>query len=54
MSKKLGKPPAAAKEGREGLLASCSFADLGLHPTLYTHLQGPILSFLPPRLSLSV
>jgi len=58
MPKKLGKPPppaaAAQEEGREELFASCSFADLGLHPTLCAHLQGRALSFLhSPFFSLS-
>ncbi|KAK3135516.1 hypothetical protein QOZ80_5BG0419890 [Eleusine coracana subsp. coracana] len=51
MSKKLGKPPAAAKEeGREGLFASCSFADLGLHPTLCAHLQDKMSFQAPTRI----
>ncbi|TVU19467.1 hypothetical protein EJB05_35617, partial [Eragrostis curvula] len=51
MSKKLGKPPPAAKEeGREGLFASCSFADLGLHPTLCAHLQDKMGFQAPTRI----
>jgi hypothetical protein len=44
MAKKLGKSPVAKEEDKEGLFASCSFTDLGLHPTLCAHLQG---SFSP-------
>ncbi|KAG2627372.1 DEAD-box ATP-dependent RNA helicase 17 [Panicum virgatum] len=54
MPKKLGKPtppPAAAQEeGREELFASCSFADLGLHPTLCAHLQDKMGFQAPTRI----
>ncbi|CAL4900872.1 unnamed protein product [Urochloa decumbens] len=54
MSKKLGKPPPAAaavqEEGREELFASCSFADLGLHPTLCAHLQDKMGFQAPTRI----
>jgi ATP-dependent RNA helicase DDX31/DBP7 len=47
--RKLGKSPAPApapakkakeEDAEEGLFSSRSFADLGLHPTLCSHLQG--------------
>ncbi|PAN19433.1 hypothetical protein PAHAL_3G272900 [Panicum hallii] len=54
MPKKLGKPPpppaAAQEEGREELFASCSFADLGLHPTLCAHLQDKMGFQAPTRI----
>ncbi|KAL6905765.1 hypothetical protein ACP4OV_003366 [Aristida adscensionis] len=53
MSRKLGKPPAAAAaqdEPSEGLFASCSFADLGLHPTLCAHLQDKMGFQAPTRI----
>ncbi|CAN6346766.1 unnamed protein product [Urochloa humidicola] len=54
MSKKLGKPPpppaAVQEEGREELFASCSFADLGLHPTLCAHLQDKMGFQTPTRI----
>jgi len=54
MPKKLGKPPPAAaaaqEEGREDLFASCSFADLGLHPTLCAHLQDKMGFQAPTRI----
>ncbi|CAL4893673.1 unnamed protein product [Urochloa decumbens] len=54
MSKKLGKPPppaaAVQEEGREELFASCSFADLGLHPTLCAHLQDKMGFQAPTRI----
>ncbi|KAL6620281.1 hypothetical protein ACP70R_035420 [Stipagrostis hirtigluma subsp. patula] len=56
MSKKLGKPPPASAEAvaqdepREGLFASCSFNDLGLHPTLCAHLQDKMGFQAPTRI----
>ncbi|WVZ55921.1 hypothetical protein U9M48_006520 [Paspalum notatum var. saurae] len=51
MSKKPGKPPPpASQEGRAELFASCSFADLGLHPTLCAHLQDKMSFQAPTRI----
>lgn len=56
MFKKLGKPPPAAgtqeeeTQGRAELFASCSFADLGLHPTLCAHLQDKMSFQAPTRI----
>ncbi|RLM99525.1 DEAD-box ATP-dependent RNA helicase 17 isoform X1 [Panicum miliaceum] len=54
MPKNLGKPPPAAaaaqEEGREELFASCSFADLGLHPNLCAHLQDKMGFQAPTRI----
>ncbi|KAJ1298220.1 hypothetical protein BS78_01G437100 [Paspalum vaginatum] len=52
MSMKPGKPPPAAaqEDGREELFASCSFADLGLHPTLCAHLQDKMSFQAPTRI----
>ncbi|KAF0924130.1 hypothetical protein E2562_008447 [Oryza meyeriana var. granulata] len=50
MAKKLAKSPAAKDEDKEGLFASCSFTDLGLHPTLCAHLQDKMGFQAPTRI----
>uniref|UniRef100_A0A0E0DL05 ATP-dependent RNA helicase n=1 Tax=Oryza meridionalis TaxID=40149 RepID=A0A0E0DL05_9ORYZ len=50
MAKKLGKSPVAKEEDKEGLFASCSFTDLGLHPTLCAHLQDKMGFQAPTRI----
>ncbi|KAG8066926.1 hypothetical protein GUJ93_ZPchr0005g15594 [Zizania palustris] len=50
MAKKLGKSPAVKDEEKEGLFASCSFPDLGLHPTLCAHLQDKMGFKAPTRI----
>uniref|UniRef100_A0A0D9WBY3 ATP-dependent RNA helicase n=1 Tax=Leersia perrieri TaxID=77586 RepID=A0A0D9WBY3_9ORYZ len=56
MAKKLGsKSPATKKKeeedkDKEGLFASCSFSDLGLHPTLCAHLQDKMGFQAPTRI----
>ncbi|XP_062180317.1 DEAD-box ATP-dependent RNA helicase 17 [Phragmites australis] len=44
------KSASAQEEGREGLFASCSFSDLGLHPTLCAHLQDKMGFQAPTRI----
>lgn len=53
-----GERKSASEVGRlgaagssDGVFASCSFADLGLHPTLCQHLKGPALRSPSPLLS---